>query len=333
MQLRYRAACITAGCAAVLLTVLRLIGGGAYTAALCAAVIAVAVLFFVCGVKPRESLAVSGTPALLAAAAAALTGTALVVSALGDALDLMDGVYPYPQPVTVTALNEILLFVMIVGGLVGGVFCVLTAVRWFSDRQTGRGQLGGIALFPVVWTWGRLIWYMTSFASAVNRFRSLVEVGMLLFEMLFLLVLARYVSGVEEQTPRFAVPIALCTAMLGLTACLTRFIALVAQDAALFSATALVSAPDIGITLLATAWVGGQLFGGGTVAPPLPTEEEPEETPAEEPEEEESVPFLLGEEILAAPDPEGDDEDVIPDEERRPLELEDIINEIINGNL
>lgn len=331
MQLRYRAACITAGCAAVLITVMRLIGGGAYIAALCVAVAVAAALFFLCGVKPRESLAVSGTPAVLVAAAAALTGTSLVVSALSDALDLMDGVYPYPQPVTVTVLNSILLFVMLVGGLVGGVFCVLTGVRWFSDRQTDRGRLGGIALFPVVWMWGRLIWYMTSFASAVNRFRSLPEVGMLLFEMLFLLVFARYVSGVEEQTPRFAVPIALCTAMLGLTACATRFIAFITQDAELFFATALVSAPDVGITLLAAAWAGGQLFGGGTVAPPLPNEDEPTETPAEEPEEE-PTPFLLDEEALTAPDPEEEEKDTVPDEERRPLELEDIINEIINRN-
>ncbi len=328
MQQRYRFAAVTAVGAAVLLSVLRL-GDKNDVASLCVAVVSAVVLFLLCGVKPFEQRAVWGNTGIATAAAAALTGTVLVVSAVSDAVDLSAGVYPYPQPVTLTALNQLLLFVMIGGGVASGLFFVFTGVRWFSERATSRGLLGGAALLPVLWIWARLIWYMTSFASAANRFRSLPEVAMLLFEMLFLFVFARYVSGVEEKTPRFVIPVALCTVLFGVAACITRFASLVSQNADHFADTALITAPDIGITVLAAAWVVGQLFGEGEVAPLCPETEE--ELAADEPQSEEAKqPFVLDESLFD--DIETDDgEEEIVDGERRPPELEDIINDIISG--
>lgn len=327
MQLRYRTACITAVCTAALLTVLRLLGGGSYTAALFVAVIAVAALFVLCGNKPREQFSVSGTPAKVTAAIAALAGVALLICTFREGLQLAAGAYPYPAPVDTGFMHPVFLAVRLVGGVVGGVFLILIAVRWFTGGCTDRGRFGVLALFPVVWLWGRLFWYLFSFASAVNRFRSLVEVGLLLFEMLFLLAFARYTSGIEEEKPRTVIPVALCTVMLGLAACVTRAIALVTQNASLFSATELILAPDFAFVLLAAAWAYGQLFCEGTVAPPLP-DEPPEEPVAEEAEEE---PYLLDEDALRVADEEAEEEPAST-EERRPLELEDIINEIINRN-
>lgn len=331
MQLRYRFAAVVAVGAAVLLAVLRL-GNERYAASLCVAVVAAALLFLLCGTKPFEQRAVFGNTGLATAAAAALTGTVLIVSAVSDVVDLSAGMCPYPQPVTLTAINQLLLFVMIGGGVSSGLFFVFTGIRWFTDRGTSRGLFSGAALLPVLWIWARLIWYMTSFASAANRFRSLPEVAMLLFEMLFLFVFARYVSGVEEKTPRFVVPVALCTVLFGVAACITRFASLVGQNADRFADTALITAPDIGITVLAAVWVAGQLFGEGEVAPPLSLEAE-EEPVSDEPQGEVAEEsFVLDETSFDGVETEEEEEEVL-EGERRPLELEDIINDIISGKL
>lgn len=338
MRLRMRVACIVAVAAAVFISCLRLLGGDLYTSGLWVSLMAVVSVFLLCGVKPRAPLSVQGGFSVITAAGAMLAGVSMLVSTLGVGVDLFDKKYPYPQPMEITALSQLLLFAMIVGGLGGGLFFVLTGVRWLGDRKTDRRMFGGVALLPVVWSWARMIWYMFSFASAVNRFSGLIELAMLVFEMLFMMMFARYVSGVEENPPRFSLALALCAVLFGLTAASTHIIAFLRQDAVLFGATALLSAPDIGITVLAAAWAAGQVFGKGTVADPLPMpveEEEAEEiteAPVPVEEEEEEQPFILSDEVfIVADEPEEEEEE--PTEERRPLELEDIINEIINGKL
>ena len=341
MKLRYRVACVVTLAAAVFISCLRLLGGDLYTSGLWVSLMAVVSVFLLCGLKPKAPLAVGGPFAVASAAGAMLAGVSLLISTLGVAVDLLDKVYPYPQPLEITAMSQLLLFAMIVGGVVGGLFFVLTGVRWLGDRKTDRRMLGGIALFPVVWSWARIIWYMFSFASAVNRFTGLIELAMLVCEMLFMMLFARFVSGVEEVTPRFSLSVALCTVLFGLTATVTHVAAFARQDAALFGTTALLSAPDIGITVLAVTWAVGQVFGKGTAAEPLPiaTEEEAEEAAEESTdetpppaEEEEETPFILDEAaFVVAEEPEEEEE--APAEERRPLELEDIINDILNGKL
>lgn len=336
MQLRYRVACLVTVATAVLISCLRLLGGALYTSGLWVSLMAVVSVFLLCGFKPRAPLAVNGIFAIVTAAGAMLAGVSLLVSTLGIAVDLLDKKYPYPQPLEITAVNQLLLFLMIVGGLVGGLFFVLTGVRWLGDRKTDRRMFGGVALFPVLWSWTRLIWYMFSFASAVNRFTGLIELAMLVCEMLFMMSFARYVSGVEEITPRFSLSVALCAVLFGATAATTHIVAFLRQDAALFGTTALFSAPDIGVTVLALTWVVSQVFGKGKKAEPLPMPEE--EIPVEEKielsdeKEEEEVPFILGDNDFFVPEEEQEEEEV-PAEERRPLELEDIINEILSGKL
>ncbi|MBR2406062.1 MAG: hypothetical protein IKB04_03315 [Clostridia bacterium] len=332
MQKRYYGAVTCAIGATIVLLVLRL--NGASVAALCVAAVAAVATFLLCGIKPRESRSVTGGLATVTAALTAVTGMALAVSALTDGLDLLKGIYPYPQPLTLTVMSKILLFLLIGGGIGGGAVLAVIGVRWFFNRTVDRTQFVGVALLPVVWMWARLIWYMTSFTSAINRFRSLNEVALLLFEMLFLLVFARYVSGVEEKTPRFAVPIALCTGILGVSACVTRVASLVMQNTEVFDATSLIAAPDFAVALLAAAWAVGQLFGEGEAVPPLPEEEEEaaeEDSVEEQPENEEEPSFLLNEDDLAESEESEEDDEVVPEEKRKPLELEEIINEILNG--
>ncbi len=333
MTLRARMACLLAAVSAVALTVLRLCHAP-LAAILGTVLLAVLAVFLLCGLRPRPSMQVRGGFSVFSAVAAAFTGAGLLVSGYDIAMGLLAGVYPYPQPITVDVLGQLLLFGWLAGALAGGVIMLISAVRWLQNRCTVRVPITLLCLGPVVWTWGRLLWYMTSFISAANRFRSLIEVAFLLCEMFFLLYMARYVSGVGDKPSRVAFPLSVVTAFLGLTACATRLGATLLQTADTFADAALITAPDFGMVLLAVSVVLGYLFG--EPAPVLsvePAEEEPtpveEDEVQEEQEEGEEVAFLL-EDLLAEPVVDSEEEDVIPEEERRPLELEDIINEILN---
>ena len=334
MTLRNKTVAALAVGVAALSAILRLKGSA--EAPLWVALVSVAAVFLLCGFKPREARSAEGRTAVAMALFAAVTGVAMVVATANDGLDLLKGIYPYPQPLAVTAINQILLFAMLAGGLGGGVFFTITGIRWFFDRQVSRVKFSGAALLPVAWMWARLFWYMTSFTSAVNRFRNINEVAMMLFEMLFFMVLARYVSGIEEGASRFAVPVAVCTAMLGVSACVVRFVALASKNTALFGATELIAAPDFMVALLAGVWAFNQLFGKGEALPEVTEqsleEEQPEELPAEA--EEEAEPFIINEEDLTLLDEEENDEETVEETagERKPLELEDILNELMNEN-
>lgn len=332
MQQKRRTIGIVAVASVVLLTAARWVWpsqNSGYVVMLCAAVAAVVGLFVLCGKQRRELVLTGGIPCLLLAGVATLCGVTLTVSSVWDATDwLFRGEYPYPQPFTITVMAQLLMAVWVASGIAGGVFLVMVALRWLRNEQTDRNGNAAAALLPVVWTWARLLWYMTSFSSAVNRFRSLPEVAVFVFEMLFLLGFARYVSGVEEQPPRFAVPVALSTAVLGLVVCFTRLGAWLGQNTALFTDTVAVGAPDWGIALLAAAFAVSQLFPAAL----------PEEVPATNEEDEDTLSdgVLLNEEFWAADTSPADEEEEyeqLSDEERRPLELEDVINDLIAGRI
>ncbi len=312
----------------VLLTAARWIWpsqSGGYVIVLCAAVAAVVGLFVLCGKQRRELVLTGGVPCLLLSGAATLCGVTLTVSSVWDAVGwLFHDQYPYPQPFTITVMAQLLMAVWVASGIAGGVFLVTVALHWLREGQTHRNGNAAAALLPLVWTWARLLWYMTSFTSAVNRFRSVLEVAVFVFEMLFLLGFARYVSGVEEQPPRFAVPVALSTAVLGLVVCFTRLGAWLGQNTALFTDTAAVGTPDWGIALLAAAFAVSQLFPAAL----------PEELPATNEEDEDTPPdgVLLDEEFWVMdtlPADEEEEYEQLSDEERHPMELEDIISGMI----
>ncbi len=335
MRLRYGVACTVAAVIGVTLTVMRVtwaptdpVKSGLYTLTLCLLGLALIALFLLCGVRRRALTVSEGRSSVIVAAAAAWAGAALVIHGGDVVIKLCRGEHPYPKPLTPTTLNTILELLMIAGALLGGVFLLITAVRWFYHRRTDRASSGRLALCPEVWLWARLLWYITSFASAINRFQSVVETVLLLFEMLFLLAFARYASGVEDKAPRFAIPVALGTALLGFVSCFTRFGAYLLQDSGLFSGTALLVAPDLAIAVLAAVFSAQQMF-----AVPLPASDTEEEGVGDDgedaAEDEDAAEFLLDVDALAM-DNEDEDEDALSEEERHPLDIEEIIDQIIN---
>lgn len=342
MQKQKQVAGIVAVAATVLLTVLRLCfppqnSGfhGNYVVTVCAAVAALLAVYILCGKQRCATRSVKAVSAKLLSAAMLFFGVSLCYAAFNDVMDLRRGIYPYPQPLTVTAMNTLLVWIGVLSALAGGVFFVMTAIRWYLNGATTRVSNGVMALLPVVWMWVRILWYMTAFASAANRFRSLFEIGMLLFEMVFLFTFARHLAGMEEDAPRFVIPTALSAAMLGLVVCFTRFAAYVMQDADLFGSTALLVAPDPFVAVLAGVFAATQLMPRFYREEDSVVEEEkPEElpaVPAEESDEEDDTPFLLSETDLDTPSADEEEDATEAETERKPLELEDIINEIING--
>lgn len=318
MLKRYGIAFGVVGVSVVLSTVLRLIGGGAYTAGLCLTALFAAAVVVLCGAKPKPFPVVEDFFAKMLGVFTVITGAAIFAASAKAALDLLKGVYPYPAPVTVTVLSTVIVGAMLLGGIGGGLVLIMSGVQWVKESYTKRGRFGMAALLPVVWLWGRLVWYMTSFASAVNRFSSLTEAVLLLLEMLFMLQFARYVSGVEEKTPRFAVSLSLCTAMLGLSVCATRMLAVLTQNAELNAATVLITAPDFGIACLAAVFAFVLIFGKHT----------PEKTTRADDDEEEDTRFVLSEEEFVIKDDEEENEEEFIAEREGPS-FEEVLNEVL----
>ena len=316
MQNNYRHAFLASLCCTAILSVWRTVitpyaeaATVSYGILAAVTVLAVIGLLVWCGLRTESLHTPQGLPAMCMAVATALTGALLTVSSAFIAQRwFVRGEMPFPQKLLPTVVDTVFLYGLIFSGFFGGVCFLFLAARWLQRREAFRGMFPLAVLLPLVWTWFRLLRFEISHVSTLGLFRNVFDLGMLAAEMLFFLSFARYVSGVaEERKPRFFVGIALCTGMLCTVSVLTKFAMLCSQEAAAFSESALVTAPDLGVAVLAFATAFGQ-----TVAsqPQNREETEPEETavaPQEEPVTEEEQP-------------------------RRPLEIEDIINDIIEKN-
>ncbi len=305
MQQKYRQAFWAACGMTVLLTLWRVAiapqatkHSGAYGVLLVVTAITLAGLLVWCGLKREELREVYGMPATVITVATLFTGTLLTVSSVFTAARWLFGhELPYPQKALLAATDKFFLGGLIVCGLLGGVFFVCLAAQWRGAKSVVRGFFPLMALFPVFWSWFRLLRYETSHVSAVGTYRSLLDLGVLVAEMLFLMAFARFVSNVQEKPQRFLVGLSLCAGLLCTSGVLTRFAMFCSQEGAAFEESALILAPDIGFAVMAFAVAFGQAFASEQT-PPLEEEAEPEQT----------------------------------DEERVPLELEDVINDILRQN-
>ena len=159
-----------------------------------------------------------------------------------------------------------------------------------------------LALAPVLWGWMRLIRYITSYASSLGLFRNLYDLGTIVFEILFFVVLARYLSGVGDKVSWYFFGISLCTGLLCTVSGAAQFVFFLAQDAASFETCALVTAPDFSVALLAFSVAFSQAFGDGYVEPITP--EVVEKVEEYDPEEGEGAEYLLSDQWFSVYDPE-----------------------------
>ena len=265
----------------------------------------VLVLFHINSIPP---ITVKGRAARVCAAAAAVTGGAFMVFSLAIVYQWrIFGEMPYPDSVTATGTDRLFFYLLAASGAVGGILFLLLSVYWWRAEITVRKFHPLLALVPVVWSWMRLIRYITSYASSLGLFRNLYDLGTIVFEMLFFVLLARYLSGVGDKTSRFFFGISLCTGLLCTVSGVAQTVFFFAQDAAAFETCALVTAPDFSVALLAFSLAFSQVFG--SVYEEALEEQDIEQAQSDDPEEGYGAEYLISDQWFEVHDPEEDEEE------------------------
>lgn len=212
--------------------------------------------------KSDEPCAVSGGVIRVAAGAIAVTGSAFAVFSAATLADwLTMQVMPYPGKTMATAFDKICLYLLVAAGFAAALLFLRLAVRWWRTKEIAVTRIPVLALAPVVWTWIRLVRYITSHVSATGLFRNAYDLAMILLEMVFFLLLARYISGVGNKAPRMIFGVSLCTGLLCAISSISQIAFLLLQDAGSFETMSLVIAPDFGVALLAFALAFAHAYG------------------------------------------------------------------------
>lgn len=223
---------------------------------------------------PRERVEIPASRALPTALSGILAGVALGVLALTETFRwLFSGVLPPPGQIQLNTLTQLVMYAMLLFGILGAVALVLWGLRVASEGGTRRGMSAFGALAPVMWTWCRLAWYEMSYASTVGWSEKAYDFLMVIFEMLFLFKLARFVSGIGKASTGELLLYAMATAMFALSGPLVRVCLYFTAGAEAYLASELAGLADLGIGLLALtfAW---SLVRGYREAPPMLKEEE-----------------------------------------------------------
>ncbi len=223
---------------------------------------------------PRERVDIPLSCALPTALSGILAGVALGVLALVETFRwLFSGILPPPGQIQLSTLTQLVLYAMLVFGILGAVMLVLWGLRVASEGGTRRGMSAFGALAPVMWTWCRLAWYEMSYASTVGWSEKAYDFLMVIFEMLFLFKLARFVSGIGKASTGELLFYALAAAMFALSGPLVRVCLYFTAGAEAYLASQLAGIADLGIGVLALTF-GWSLVRGYREDPPVAKEEE-----------------------------------------------------------
>ncbi len=222
----------------------------------------------------RDRVDVPASRALPTGLAAVVAGGLLGVSALVDGFRYAFGkILPPPGQVQMTTLTQLVLFGFLVFGVLGAVALVRWGLQTVAEGGTRRGMSAFGALAPVMWVWFRLAWYEMSYASTVGWSEKFYDFLMVIFELLFLFKLARFVSGVGKTTTGGMLFWAMAAAMFALSGPLTRVLLYFTGGAEAYLASELAGVADFGIGVLALAF-GWSLWRGYREAPPTLREQE-----------------------------------------------------------
>ncbi len=207
-------------------------------------------------------------------------GGTLGACTLFDGLRYLIGkVLPAPGQAQMTILSHVVLLGFLVFGALGAVALVRWGLLTVAESGTRRGMSAFGALAPVMWAWCRLAWYEISYASAIGWSEKFYDFLMVIFELLFLFKLARFVSGVGKTTTGEMLFYAMATAMFALSGSLTRVLLYFTGGAEAYLASSLAGLADGGIGVLALAF-GWALVQGCRENPPTTEEEMLEEDEA-----------------------------------------------------
>lgn len=330
MRKEYRIGCVTAGISAVVLTALRVfievaplkqaVAESAGKALFVLTLAAVAFLIGLCARRQQVAVLLTEKPATALAAGAAICGITMLVSAVFDLGNWwIRGEVPYPGKAVLTGADVAFFYGLVLTAFFGGLFLVLLSMQWALERRVIRGIYRVWALVPVVWLWFRIARYELSYESSLNGKQNIYEVLMLVLEMMFFLLLARYVSGVQEKDSRFLAGVSLSTGLVSLTNGIARLSALVMQGVT--GSDCLVLAPDFGVAVLAFT-----LAVGLAIQTPVSVDKPQTETEDTEllPEQRESLLFYFREQQAAEPEAEPNCS------EKTPPQLEDVLKEVLD---
>ncbi len=286
-----------------------------------------------CIVAPRKAKTplrtFGGRSAAWLSATSLFTGFSLLVLAV-QSLTERSATTPSDAVPPMGSLLSVLLFAF---SLLSGAFFVLYGILRPFTFETPKGEklCAVLALAPIVWSWVRIGRYETSFLSSAGIFLSVYDLFLLLSEAVFFLCFARYAAKPDEAYPRATVAAAMFTAILTVCGCLARTVLLLVGDHDSAHLCDLITAPDLGIGLLAFSFISGQWFA------PAPKRPEPKPSPIQEVTDEDGLTrFLLSD------DPElfvqNHDEDIdpvaapAPHDPRKPLDWEDILSDLISND-
>ena len=156
--------------------------------------------------------------------------------------------------------------------LSGGVL-VAWGLQIASEGGTRVGMISWSGLVPTLWLWLRLAAYEMSYASAVSINDGFFDFAMFIAEVLFLFKLARFASGIGKTRPGTLMAYASATAMLALSAPLTRVCLYLLDDAESFAASGVSDVADfaVGVLALCFAWSLAVSSGTADALPEPPT--------------------------------------------------------------
>lgn len=200
---------------------------------------------------PRHEM--YGLGCKLTAVALLLTG---VVMAVVEGIAIVDSMYILREAAHVQGqplLTASLQVAQNVFGILGGLALLLLSLRMLSEGITRRGIAQWSVLLPVLWMWLRLVNYEVSYASMVRLSDSFFGLLMIIFELVFLFKMARYMSGVGRMRVGVMAFYSMATAALALSAPIVRMIMFLMGDSAAYQAHHLAGLVDfvIGLTALA----------------------------------------------------------------------------------
>ncbi len=225
-----------------------------------AVVLAAMAVFALC--TARDRVDVPASRALPTGLTAILAGGVIGLSALTDGFRYFFGkLLPPPGQVQMTTFTQLVLFGFFAFGVLGAVALVRFGLQAIAEGGTRRGMSAFGALAPVMWVWFRLAWYEMSYASTVGWSEKFYDFLMVIFELLFLFKLARFVSGVGKTTTGGMLFWAMAAAMFALSGPLTRVLLYFTGGAEAYLASDLAGVADFGIGVLALAF-GWSLWRG-----------------------------------------------------------------------
>lgn len=249
--------------------------GGAVIGILVAVLAALGVM----GFTQRQFRWEIGSPGAIPLAMSMLgIGVMLILSGVWDVwLWLGDRITPPPQMTVYSGLGVTVLWLQLIFGVLAGAALLRLGLVLASEGITRRGMAGWSMLAPVLWIWFRMARYEMSYASTVRLSQSFFDFAMFIVEMFFLMKLARFVAGIGKVGAGTLQFFAAATAILSLSAPLTRWAMYMLADSEAYQASAMAGVPDLALGLLGLAVAFALASGGRDVPNPPPVQPEQEE--------------------------------------------------------